>query len=162
MKRHLPTGTPRRLMTHPAPVSITGGGRFFFTLPKRHAHRDSPLVATFWSPRHKWRPKFAASVDDKRPIAAYDNARSLTLTAASRCVHAEEVRCCHWPTRMRAMAHPCKHGLSPHTFGSFGKAISTRNSRSPMPHVSVSEPSSAWIEETDRSQSDQWSRSWQP
>src|SRR6266540_224185 len=148
-------------MQETTPVSIIGDGRFSLSLHRSHTNK-SPLVTTSQPNSSQVTTKFAASVDDKHPIAAYDNARSRTLTAASRCVHAEEVRCCHWPTRMRAMAHPCKHGLSPHTFVSFGKAISTRNSRSPMPHVSVSEPSSGWIEETDQSQSAHWSRSWQP
>ena len=52
MKRYLPTGTPHRLMTHPVPVSITGGGRFFLLYPSdmlteiRHLWRLSALLAT--------------------------------------------------------------------------------------------------------------------
>src|SRR4051812_2640653 len=98
-------------MTHQRPSPSQEAGASFYVPSKQHTRRNSPLMATFWSTRHKWRRKFAASVDDKRPIAAYDSARSLTLTAASRWVHAEEVRCDHWRTRVGEVAHPCKHGL---------------------------------------------------
>src|SRR5436190_22443759 len=58
----------RKPMTHPAPVSIIGGGRFFFAPPKRHAHRESPQVATS-------RVNLATSGDQNSPLLWTTNAQ---------------------------------------------------------------------------------------